>query len=98
MSKGGDIATALNELSWGDFSPVKLVGIPCFRDAGLAGFSCLFVFSTVMMGFHGNIRKAANFGVGGFLLGSIFGWEQCNYRRRQQLIGIQQAKERFQNK
>lgn len=98
MSKGEDIGKALQSVTLGDFAPGNLVAIPCFRDAGLSGFACLFVFSTVMLGFHGSVRRAANFGVGGFLLGSIFGWEQCNARRRDQMKGIQIAKERFQNK
>lgn len=95
MSNGEEIGRALQSVRAADFAPSNLVGIPCFRDAGLAGFACLFVFSTVTFAFHGSPRRAANFGVGGFLLGAVFAWEQCNARRRHEKGAIDAARERY---
>lgn len=82
-----------------NFYMSNLVQIPCFREAGLSGFSCFFVFSTVIYFYHANLHKAVNWGFGGLLLGSIFGWEHCNNTRRNSQLAVRLAQERYeQNK
>lgn len=98
MTEESDFVRAWKSLRLQNLAPGYLVQIPCFRDAGLAGFACLFVFGSVTFVFHGKVRRAANYAVGGFLLGAIFGWETCNSRRRQQQDVISKAKERFANR
>lgn len=75
-----------------DFRFEKLLSIPCFRDAGMAGFSSLFVLGSIVFLYHKNPVKAANWGVGGFLLGSIISWEQCRFKRRRSFQTAQLAK------
>lgn len=93
-----EVRAYLSTLTPEQFMLSNLVQIPCFRDAGLAGFSCFFVFSSVIYVYHRSIRRAANWGFGGLLLGSIFGWEQCNNQRRQGQMAVKLAQQRFENK
>jgi cytochrome c oxidase assembly protein subunit 20 len=93
-----EVRAYLSTLTLEQFMLSNLVQIPCFRDAGLAGFSCFFVFSSVIYVYHRSIRRAANWGFGGLLLGSIFGWEQCNNQRRQGQMAVKLAQQRFENK
>ncbi|KAH3668759.1 hypothetical protein OGAPHI_002514 [Ogataea philodendri] len=97
-SQSKEVKKILSELTWADFQPANLLEIPCFRDAGLAGFSCLFVFSTVMFLYHKDIRKATNWGFGGLMLGSTFAWEQCNAQRKKSQLAVQMAQERFRQR
>ena len=73
---------AWNTLSWKEFTPEKLTEIPCFRDAGMVGFSSLFVVGSLMFIYHKNPMKATNWGLGSLLLGSMVGWEQCRLKRK----------------
>ncbi len=95
---GKQVGTILHSLTWDDFKPANLLQIPCFRDAGLSGFSCMFVFSTVMFLYHRDVRRAINWGYGGLLLGSVFGWEHCNRIRRHSEEVVQKAQAKFQEK
>lgn len=98
VSVGKQVGTVLHSLTWNDFKPSNLIQIPCFRDAGLSGFSCMFVFSTIMFLYHRDIRTSINWGYGGLLLGSVFGWEHCNRVRRHSEDVVQQAQAKFQEK
>ncbi|SCU85298.1 LADA_0D06722g1_1 [Lachancea dasiensis] len=75
-----------------DFSIQRLTQIPCFRDAGMSGFTSMFVVGSVMFLYHKNPSRAANWAVGGFLLGSIVGWEQCRLRRKKSFQTAQMAR------
>ncbi|VEU20430.1 DEKNAAC101347 [Brettanomyces naardenensis] len=97
-STSGEVKRYMSTLTMDDFRFSNLIQIPCFRDAGLAGFSCMFVFSTVMFFYHRNIRKSINWGYGGLLLGSVFGWEHCNRVRKNSERVVQLAQERYQEK
>lgn len=83
---------ALSTISREDFSLAKLTMIPCFRDAGLIGFSCMFVTGAVTFLYHKNPSKSANWSVGGLLLGSVVGWEQCRLRRKKSFQVAQMAR------
>lgn len=97
-SYAAEVKNQLKSISMDEFHISNLVTIPCFRDAGLAGFSCFFVFSSVLFFYHSSLRKAVNWGFGGLLLGSIFGWEHCNNQRRQSQLAVRLAQERFEAK
>lgn len=73
---------AWDTINFSDVTVSKVLSIPCFRDAGIGGFTSMFVVGSVMFLYHKNPARAANWGVGGFMLGSIVGWEQCRMRRR----------------
>lgn len=83
---------AWGTISRDDFSVAKLTMIPCFRDAGLIGFSCMFVTGAVTFLYHKNPSKSANWSVAGLLLGSIVGWEQCRLRRTKSFQVAQMAR------
>lgn len=93
-----EIKRYVRTLSPEDFKFSNLIQIPCFRDAGLAGFSCFFVFSSVLFVYHRDVRKSLNWGFGGLLLGSVFGWEHCNRIRRHSEQVVQMAQQRYQEK
>lgn len=97
-SYSNEVRKQISSISVNDFYISNLVTIPCFRDAGLAGFSCFFVFSSVLFFYHSSLRKAVNWGFGGLLLGSVFGWEHCNNQRRQSQMAVRLAQERFEAK
>lgn len=96
MSK--EIKSYVSSLSLKDFYMSNLVSIPCFREAGLSGFTCFFVFSSVLYVYHRSLRKSVNWGFGGLLLGSIFGWEHCNNARRNSQMAVRLAQQRFEQK
>lgn len=84
---------AWDTVSWHDFSFAKLTAIPCFRDSGLVGFTSMFVTGGVTFLYHKNPSKAVNWSIGGLLLGSIVGWEQCRMRRKRSFQVAQMARE-----
>ena len=97
---------ALNTISKEQFKFENLVSIPCFRDAGMLGFSAMFLMgiSTAIINrrkplsikFYWN--KIINWSIGGLLLGSIVGWEQCRLQRRKSFEIAQLAIETVQRK
>ncbi|SCU95627.1 LANO_0E10880g1_1 [Lachancea nothofagi CBS 11611] len=92
------LRTAWDTVGWNDFSLQRLTQIPCFRDAGMSGFTSMFVLGSVMFLYHKNPGRAANWAVGGFMLGSIVGWEQCRLRRKKSFQTAQMAKNTVANK
>lgn len=98
FSVSKEVKSFVSTLTPQHFYLSNLVQIPCFREAGLSGFSCFFVFSTVLYCYHRNLRKAVNWGFGGLLLGSIFGWENCNNQRRNSQMAVKLAQARFEKK
>lgn len=84
---------AWNSISKEDFSFARLTAIPCFRDAGLIGFTCMFVTGAVTFLYHKSPARSANWSVGGLLLGSVVGWEQCRLRRKRSFQVAQMARE-----
>lgn len=89
---------AWNTVSWQDFSLAKLTSIPCFRDSGLIGFTSMFVTGSVTFLYHKNPSRAVNWSIGGLLLGSVVGWEQCRMRRKRSFQIAQMAKQTMANK
>ncbi|CAG61671.1 uncharacterized protein GVI51_K11165 [Nakaseomyces glabratus] len=87
------LRAAWESISWNDFTLEKLTSIPCFRDAGMVGFSSMFVTGSVILLYHKNINKAMNWAVGGLMLGSIVGWEQCRMKRKRSFQVAQMAME-----
>lgn len=89
---------AVGQISLKDFTFANLVKIPCFREAGLIGFSALGVMTTTMFLVHKNPSRAANWGVGAGLLGSLVGWEQCRSQRARSFQNVELAKKVFNEK
>ncbi|GAV51869.1 hypothetical protein ZYGR_0AF03400 [Zygosaccharomyces rouxii] len=89
---------AWETVSWRDFSVAKLTSIPCFRDSGLIGFTSMFVMGGVTFLYHKNPARAVNWSIGGLLLGSVVGWEQCRMRRKRSFQIAQMAKQTMANK
>lgn len=93
LQEQAQIRDAWNTLSWQDFSLAKLTSIPCFRDAGMSGFTSMFVVGTVIFLYHKNPARAANWSIGGYMLGSIVGWEQCRMKRKRGFQVAEMAKQ-----
>lgn len=89
---------ALDSISSNDFKFETLVKIPCFRDAGLIGISSMGVLATIIFLVHKNPSRAANWGVGGGLLGSLVGWEQCRSQRKRSFENVEKAKAALREK
>lgn len=89
---------AWETVNWRDFSVAKLTSIPCFRDSGLIGFTSMFVTGGVTFLYHKNPSRAVNWSIGGLLLGSVVGWEQCRMRRKRSFQIAQMAKQAMANK
>lgn len=73
-----------------DFKNIN--NIPCFRQAIMTGFSIGAVTALVLY-VSRRPTKAANWGMGGFLLGSVVSWEQCRFRMREGKKSMQKARE-----
>lgn len=98
VSKGSQqeqvsLKEAISRITWEDFSLEKLTTIPCFRDAGMVGFSSMFVTGSVILLYHKNVTRALNWAMGGLMLGSIVGWEQCRMKRKRSFQVAQMAME-----
>ncbi|KAL3232272.1 Cytochrome c oxidase assembly protein COX20, mitochondrial [Nakaseomyces bracarensis] len=92
-SKDLSLKDAWQKITWEDFTLERLTSIPCFRDAGMVGFSSMFVSGSVILLYHKNITRALNWAMGGLMLGSIVGWEQCRMKRKRSFQVAQMAME-----
>ncbi|CCF58421.1 hypothetical protein KAFR_0E02690 [Kazachstania africana CBS 2517] len=77
-----ELKQAVNSISLADFKLVNLATIPCFRNAGMIGFSSMLIFGSITFLYNRNITKATNWSAMGLILGSIVGWEQCRLKRQ----------------
>lgn len=93
-----NLKKALDSIKVEDFSFAKLSMIPCFRDAGLIGFTSMFVSGTVTFLYHKNPLRSANWSVAGLLLGSVVGWEQCRLKRKRSFQVGQMARDTIASK
>ncbi|CAM9024225.1 unnamed protein product [Wickerhamomyces anomalus] len=87
------IKEAVDSIKADDFSFNGLVKIPCLREALMTGISSLGVLGTIIFIAQKSPTKAANWGVGGFLLGSTVSWEQCRSKRRKEQAFAAKARE-----
>lgn len=92
------VSQTLKNIKLEDFAIEKLIAIPCFREAGISGFTVMAAFGSVMFFYHKNINKAVNWAYGGFFIGSIFGWEQCNSVRRNSQMTAAVAKQAYEER
>ncbi|KAK8111110.1 uncharacterized protein PG998_007567 [Apiospora kogelbergensis] len=58
--------------------------IPCAREGFMTGIVTGFVTGSGRLIAGGKFSKAANWGVGGFLISSLVGWEYCQSMRRKE--------------
>ncbi|CAI4038100.1 hypothetical protein SMKI_04G4400 [Saccharomyces mikatae IFO 1815] len=84
---------AWDSIRWSDFTLQRLTSIPCFRDAGMLGFSSMFLMGSVIFIYHKSPTKAMNWAMSSLILGSIVGWEQCRLKRQKSFQIAQLAKE-----
>lgn len=89
---------AWDTVKWEDFSLARLSMIPCFREAGLIGFTSMFVVGAVTFLYHKNPVRSANWSVSGLLLGSVVGWEQCRLKRKRSFQVAQMARDTVASK
>lgn len=89
---------ALQKILLEDFTMDHYVRMPCFREAMLTGFQAMGVLGTVTFLIHKNPGRSVNWGVCGFFLGSVVGWEQCHSIRRRSFQTVEAAKQANQEK
>lgn len=83
---------AIQSLRFSDISFDKYIQMPCFREAMLTGFQAMGVLGVVTFLIHKNPGRSANWGVCGFFLGNVIGWEQCRSLRRKSFQNVEAAK------
>ncbi|ODQ82102.1 hypothetical protein BABINDRAFT_160298 [Babjeviella inositovora NRRL Y-12698] len=98
VPKKSTLTQAVATIKRDDFSPSNMMKIPCFREGMMTGLSALGVLGAITFITSKNVRKATNWGMAGFLLGSCVGWEQCRVVRMRSFENVQQAKEVIRNK
>lgn len=72
--------------------------MPCFREAAITGFQAMGVLGTITFLVHKNPSRLVNWGMCGFFLGTIVGWEQCRLIRRRQFEMMEKARQLNQEK
>lgn len=87
------IQQAMDRITVESFTLSSLAKMPCFREAGLTGLSAMGVLGMVVFLVQKSPSKAANWAVGGLLLGSTVSWEQCRSKRRKEFAFTAQARE-----
>ncbi|EGV61223.1 Cytochrome c oxidase assembly protein cox20, mitochondrial [Yamadazyma tenuis] len=89
---------ALSQVRLADVKPSTYIGMPCFREAMMTGFQAMAVLGGVTFLIHKNPNKSLNWGVCGFFLGNIVGWEQCRSIRRKSFETVEKARQVKQQK
>ncbi|SGZ55479.1 CIC11C00000002873 [Sungouiella intermedia] len=89
---------ALQKFLLNDLTIDHYVGMPCFREAMLTGFQSMGVLGTVTFLIHKSPSRSVHWGVCGFFLGSVVGWEQCRSIRRRSFQTVEAAKQANQDK
>lgn len=89
---------AFQNLKLSDFSLETYISMPCFRESMLTGFQSMGVLGLVTFLIHKNPGRSANWGVCGFFLGSVVGWEQCRSIRKKSFQTVEAARLANQDK
>lgn len=90
----GIIETA-KKITIEDFKNIN--SIPCFRQAIMTGVGIGGVTGLVLI-ISRRPSNAANWAMGGFLLGSVVSWEQCRFRMREGKKSMQKARDVYRHK
>lgn len=85
------------EFKFSDLLIDRYVKMPCFREAMITGFQAMGVLGGVTFLIRKNFQKSLNWGVTGFFLGNIIGFEQCRSIRRRSFQTVEKAKQANQN-
>lgn len=91
-------ANIMSQLKLSDFTPQRFLNMPCFREAMMTGFQAMAVLGGVTFLIHKKPNKSVNWGVCGFFLGNIIGWEQCRSIRRKSFETMEKARKAKQEK
>ncbi|ANB13030.1 Cox20p [Sugiyamaella lignohabitans] len=91
VSKPDIFQKAVSSISTDDFKNVHT--IPCFRQGMLAGLGVGGVIFAVLISTRSSISRSMNWGMGGFVAGSVVSWEQCRAKMRQSRRNAQAVKE-----
>lgn len=89
---------AFNRFKITDLNPTTFANMPCFREAMMTGFQAMAVLGGVTFLVHKNPSKSLNWGVCGFFLGNIIGWEQCRSLRKKSFQTMERARQANQQK
>lgn len=87
-------AEAISQIKLSDMSVSRYVSMPCFREAMITGFQAMGVLGTITFLIHKNPSRSVNWGVCGFFLGNVVGWEQCRSIRRRSFETMEKARQK----
>lgn len=90
------VKQAISSISVNDFAEVNKM--PCFRNAMLTGGSVGAVAFAVLISARSPFKRALNWTVAGFTIGSIGSWEQCRYKLRQERKTQEMARQIYKNR
>lgn len=76
----------------------QLPQIPCFRNAMLTGLGIGATAASVMFVSKRVVSRSVNWGVGGFIIGSIITWEQCRFRMYRSRRNVEKAKALYRHR
>lgn len=85
--------SVLSQIKISDFTVEKYMNMPCFRESMMTGFQAMAVLGGVTFLIRKDISKAMNWGVLGFFLGNVIGWEQCRSIRRRSFEAMEKARQ-----
>lgn len=87
---------AVQSIKMDDFKKVN--SIPCFRQGMLAGLGMGGVVAAVMVTMRRPVSSSLNWGMAGFLCGSVISWEHCRYKIRVEKRNTEMAKRMYREK
>lgn len=90
------VKQAVSSISVSDFAEVNKM--PCFRNAMLTGGSVGAVAFAVLISTRSPFKRALNWTMAGFTIGSIGSWEQCRYKLRQERKTQEMARQIYKNR
>lgn len=90
--------SAVHELKLSDITVERYLSMPCFREAMITGFQAMGVLSGVTFLVRKNLGRSLHWGVGGFFLGNVIGFEQCRSIRRRSFQTVERAKQKNMEK
>lgn len=87
-------AALAKEFKFSDLTIERFVKMPCFREAMITGFQAMGVLGGVTFLIRKNFQRSLNWGMTGFFLGNIIGFEQCRSIRRKSFETVEKAKQK----
>lgn len=83
-------------ITFSDFNQV--LKIPCLKESMIIGVQAMLIFGIVTYSFERNLIKAFKKSFFGFIIGNLFGWQQCNSVRYKSLNKLHELQKKMLEK